>query len=283
MQYDKLLVIGNGFDLALGLKTSYPDFMEWLKNVHYMDDAYLYKFLRSKLDQQRWIDIENELRQYSLSFSEIGEMNIKLSNQNEQMYNSLRNEHKTLCKNLCEYLKIQVDKKDWLETSRKNNSIRQLLKKVNGVPLYVINFNYTQTIFKIESFPIKSMKQIHGSLDNGENIVFGVEDSSNLTKEHSFLYKSYNPTLNVDHLNERFEDAKHILFYGYSLGQTDHSYFEDFFKEQSTKGCERKKFDFFYYGQEGYDDLFWQLRTLTGNRMAQFKQFNEVGFIDVKQ
>lgn len=280
MQYDKLLVIGNGFDLALGLKTSYPDFMEWLKNVHYMDDAYLYKFLRSKLDQQRWIDIENELRQYSLSFSEIGEMNIKLSNQNEQMYNSLRNEHKTLCKNLCEYLKIQVDKKDWLETSRKNNSIRQLLKKVNGVPLYVINFNYTQTIFKIESFPIKSMKQIHGSLDNGENIVFGVEDSSNLTKEHSFLYKSYNPTLNVDHLNERFEDAKHILFYGYSLGQTDHSYFEDFFKEQSTKGCERKKFDFFYYGQEGYDDLFWQLRTLTGNRMAQFKQFNDVEFID---
>ncbi len=181
MQNNKLLVIGNGFDLALGLKTSYPDFMEWLKNVHYMDDAYLYKFLRSKLDQQRWIDIENELRQYSLSFSEIGEMNIKLSNQNEQMYNSLRNEHKTLCKNLCEYLKIQVDKKDWLETSRKNNSIRQLLKKVNGVPLYVINFNYTQTIFKIESFPIKSMKQIHGSLDNGENIVFGVEDSSNLT------------------------------------------------------------------------------------------------------
>lgn len=280
MQNNKLLVIGNGFDLALGLKTSYPDFMEWLKNVHYMDDAYLYKFLRSKLDQQRWIDIENELRQYSLSFSEIGEMNIKLSNQNEQMYNSLRNEHKTLCKNLCEYLKIQVDKKDWLETSRKNNSIRQLLKKVNGVPLYVINFNYTQTIFKIESFPIKSMKQIHGSLDNGENIVFGVEDSSNLTKEHSFLYKSYNPTLNVDHLNERFEDAKHILFYGYSLGQTDHSYFEDFFKEQSTKGCERKKFDFFYYGQEGYDDLFWQLRTLTGNRMAQFKQFNDVEFID---
>lgn len=280
MQNNKLLVIGNGFDLALGLKTSYPDFMERLKNVHYMDDAYLYKFLRSKLDQQRWIDIENELRQYSLSFSEIGEMNIKLSNQNEQMYNSLRNEHKTLCKNLCEYLKIQVDKKDWLETSRKNNSIRQLLKKVNGVPLYVINFNYTQTIFKIESFPIKSMKQIHGSLDNGENIVFGVEDSSNLTKEHSFLYKSYNPTLNVDHLNERFEDVKHILFYGYSLGQTDHSYFEDFFKEQSTKGCERKKFDFFYYGQEGYDDLFWQLRTLTGNRMAQFKQFNDVEFID---
>ena len=57
MQYDKSLVIGNGFDLALGLKTSYPDFMKWLSNKHYMDDAYLYRYLSSKLNQQRWIDM----------------------------------------------------------------------------------------------------------------------------------------------------------------------------------------------------------------------------------
>lgn len=177
---------------------------------------------------------------------------------------------------------MQVNNNNWIETGLKNQSIKQLLSKVKKEPLYVINFNYTDAI---KAFRVNNVvnHHIHGSLSDGENIVFGVEDSSNLTKEHSFLYKSYNPTLNVDHLNERFEDVKHILFYGYSLGQTDHSYFEDFFKEQSTKGCERKKFDFFYYGQEGYDDLFWQLRTLTGNRMAQFKQFNEVGFIDVKQ
>ena len=187
-----------------------------------------------------------------------------------------------LCNALCEYLKIQVNNNNWLETGLENQSIQQLLSKVNKEPIYVINFNYTDTI---TAFMVNNVvnHHIHGSLSDGENIVFGVEDSSNLTKEHSFLYKSYNPILNVNHLNERFEDAKHILFYGYSLGQTDHSYFEDFFKEQSTKCCERKKIDFFYYGQEGYDDLFWQLRTLTGKRMAQFKQFNDVGFIDVKQ
>ena len=282
MQYNKLLVIGNGFDLALGLKTSYLDFMRWLKNEHYMDDAYLYRYLSSKLNQKRWIDIENELRQYSLSFFEIGEMNVKLSGQNKRICDNLRNEYKDLCKNLCEYLKIQLNKNDWLETELENQSIQQLLSKVKKEPLYVINFNYTDTI---KAFRVNNVvnHHIHGSLSDGENIVFGVEDSSILAKENTFLYKSYNPILNVNHLNERFEDAKHILFYGYSLGQTDHSYFEDFFKEQSTKGCERKIIDFFYYGQEGYDDLFWQLRTLTGKRMAQFKQFNDVGFIDVKQ
>ena len=281
MQYDKLLVIGNGFDLALGLKTSYIDFMEWLMNEHCMDGTDLYEFLSHKLKIKRWIDIENELRIYSNKICNPSESHLNKEGK-QKISSKFRREHKLLCNILCEYLKMQVDNNNWIETGLENQSIQQLLSKVNKEPIYVINFNYTDTI---TAFMVNNVvnHHIHGSLSDGENIVFGVEDSSNLTKEHSFLYKSYNPTLNVDHLNERFEDAKHILFYGYSLGQTDHSYFEDFFKEQSTKGCERKIIDFFYYGQEGYDDLFWQLRTLTGKRMAQFKQFNDVGFIDVKQ
>ena len=281
MQYDKLLVIGNGFDLALGLKTSYIDFMEWLMNEHCMDGTDLYEFLSRKLKVKRWIDIENELRVYSNKICNPSESHLNKEGK-QKISSKFRREHKSLCDILCEYLKMQVNNNNWIETGLENQSILQLLSKVDKEPLYVINFNYTDTITSFRVTKVVN-HHIHGSLSDGENIVFGVEDSSNLTKEHSFLYKSYNPTLNVDHLNERFEDAKHILFYGYSLGQTDHSYFEDFFKEQSTKGCERKIIDFFYYGQEGYDDLFWQLRTLTGNRMAQFKQFNEVGFIDVKQ
>lgn len=281
MQYDKLLVIGNGFDLALGLKTSYIDFMEWLMNEHCMDGTDLYEFLSHKLKIKRWIDIENELRIYSNKICNPSESHLNKEGK-QKISSKFRREHKSLCNILCEYLKMQVDNNNWIETGLKNQSIKQLLSKVKKEPLYVINFNYTDTI---KAFRVNDVvnHHIHGSLSDGENIVFGVEDSSILAKGNSFLYKSYNPILNVNHLNERFEDAKHILFYGYSLGQTDHSYFEDFFKEQSTKGCERKIIDFFYYGQEGYDDLFWQLRTLTGKRMAQFKQFNDVGFIDVKQ
>lgn len=281
MQYDKLLVIGNGFDLALGLKTSYIDFMKWLMKEYCMNSTDLYEFLSFKLKNKRWIDIENELRVYSNRICNPNESHLYRVKK-QRISSIFRREHKLLCNALCEYLKIQVNNNNWLEIGLENQSIQQLLSKVNKEPIYVINFNYTDTI---TAFMVNNVvnHHIHGSLSDGENIVFGVEDSSNLTKEHSFLYKSYNPILNVNHLNERFEDAKHILFYGYSLGQTDHSYFEDFFKEQSTKCCERKKIDFFYYGQEGYDDLFWQLRTLTGKKMAQFKQFNDVGFIDVKQ
>lgn len=61
---DTMLVIGNGFDLTFGLKTSYTDFMKWF-NRNYSFRSYLKEFLNAKLNMQRWIDIENELIYYS--------------------------------------------------------------------------------------------------------------------------------------------------------------------------------------------------------------------------
>ena len=37
------------------------------------------------------------------------------------------------------------------------------------------------------------------------------------------------------------------------------------------------------YDEAAYNDLFWQLRKLTNNRMVEFKTFNEVNFIKVKE
>ena len=281
---DTMLVIGNGFDLTFGLKTSYTDFMKWF-NRNYSFRSYLKEFLNAKLNMQRWIDIENELIYYS-KYLYNKNQSVSTRKDNERKAGRLRQEYKDLCKELCKYLieeeKRIDDLKINLKNSLKNHPVTDILKIINREPVFVINFNYTDLISYLTHDSVVS-HHIHGTLKDKENIVFGVQDSADLDKRHSFLYKSHNRVLNVNHLNERFEDAKHILFYGYSLGQTDHSYFEDFFREQSTKGCERKKFDFFYYGQEGYDDLFWQLRTLTGNRMIQFIQFNDVEFINVIQ
>ncbi len=62
----KIIIIGNGFDLSLGLKTSYKDFIvsdyfNSLLEKHNTLAIYLYK----KQEINNWVDIEKELTEYS--------------------------------------------------------------------------------------------------------------------------------------------------------------------------------------------------------------------------
>ena len=171
MQYDKLLVIGNGFDLALGLKTSYIDFMEWLMNEHCMDGTDLYEFLSRKLKVKRWIDIENELRVYSNKICNPSESHLNKEGK-QKISSKFRREHKSLCDILCEYLKMQVNNNNWIETGLKNQSIKQLLSKVKKEPLYVINFNYTDNTAKATTICVQFLASNKTSL-SGNDFAWG--------------------------------------------------------------------------------------------------------------
>ena len=280
--FDRVLVIGNGFDLDMGYHTSYSDFMSWLSSQKGKEvfNSHLYLHLKRQHDLHNWIDIENELKNYSESLNpyrpgvtagDISGINKKLE--------SFRDEYNEICTLLKEYLSIQQE-----EIMNPDKINRSKASKLLSMYSYhdrslLISFNYTNFISNSSKFKVH---HVHGNL-KGETFVFGIEDDANVIKPHSFLYKSHNPGLNVNRMYEMLDNAKEITFFGYSLGQTDHSYFDDFFKRQSTDQCKRKCFIFYYYGEEAYDDLFWQLRTLTGKRMAKFKQFNEIHFIDIKK
>lgn len=60
---NRLLIIGNGFDLNLGRNTRYSDFAKsdlWPKNL----DSQLYAYLNKKSQIERWFDLEGELATY---------------------------------------------------------------------------------------------------------------------------------------------------------------------------------------------------------------------------
>ena len=67
MNNDVLLILGNGFDLNLGLKTSYADFIKdtFDINKECEDDLCNYMVEVFKEGDKNWIDIENELKEYS--------------------------------------------------------------------------------------------------------------------------------------------------------------------------------------------------------------------------
>lgn len=62
---EQLLIIGNGFDLACGLKSKYTDFFDWIPEETYRDNFWYYIFdcLRNRnlLESENWADIELQI------------------------------------------------------------------------------------------------------------------------------------------------------------------------------------------------------------------------------
>lgn len=286
VNYKNILVIGNGFDLNLGLKTAYSDYLNSVNFQELLGRNSLARYLNNCKKTSKWVDIEKELYNYSNSLFYKVEKNLYPDPRSVQLISYLRGDYYEICCSLREYLKkattCQIDFNDKAAYKIVSEVFTQ--KNVNT---YILTFNYTGIIERLHQcyFPLSEnfcINHIHGSLQNN-NIVFGIEDSAEVAKKHVFLYKSYNTTQNINGLISVFENAKNITFFCYSLGETDHSYFDDFFNAQTKPDCDKKKFTFYYYGQEAYDDLIWQLKTLTKNRLTYLKQYNQLEFHDVSR
>lgn len=68
---NRIILIGNGFDLAHGLKTSYQDFLKWiLKQKDYNTEGNIFlEHLYYKQNLNKWIDIEGEYFNILVNYS----------------------------------------------------------------------------------------------------------------------------------------------------------------------------------------------------------------------
>lgn len=264
-QPTNILILGNGFDLNLGLKTGYCDFVKSeqflkLKNL----GSELANHLHEQNDLNNWIDIENELTVCS-------------RNQLE----NLEIEYDEVCSTLMDYLQqIEYPKNQWPTTRAYD-----LFEAYKDKEFVVIDFNYTPTSRLLLQHFGKSDQQIeeilikiHGSTAS-RDIIFGVEDSARIQRHHVFLKKSFNKNFNPKDFRKMFDDAESIAFFGHSLGVTDFMYFKSFFGN-ATYSSKRKELIIFHYGKQGYLDLHIQLDDMTNNRLSALKQSNTVTFID---
>lgn len=76
-----IIILGNGFDLDLGLKTRYSDFVkspQWKQlmdeNPHSKGNDFLLGYLDNKYELERWIDIERSLLEYATNKTAINRM-----------------------------------------------------------------------------------------------------------------------------------------------------------------------------------------------------------------
>lgn len=254
----KILIIGNGFDLNLGLKTSYKDFIQsdnfktLVENKNSMAE-----YFNEKNELNNWVDIEKEITKYSIKVKD-EDLNIKK-----------------------DFVEIKSALTNYLEKAQKeeinkdSKAFKILEEEINSIDI-IFNFNYTDSIFRIAEILKQDIEKkhwhIHGSIKE-QDIIFGVEDNARIHNEHIFLKKAYNKNYGKYSIKKMFNKENEIIIFGYSLGITDSSYFKNYIWERAIDVIQTQ-FKFYYYGDLGWDEMMKIIDKYTANRLTEFRANN---------
>ena len=297
-----VIVLGNGFDLSLGLPTSYRSLVESSQFLEEVEKGnILAQFLKkSAKNTSNWCGFESDL----LRYTKLGEHN----------YDSLYSDYislKEAIKAYYLYVNNNFTCRPSIGSDVLFNYYTRHLQAKNG-ELLIINFNYTNSAKRVinnslgrravkllmfvefideigdiysaftgEQFNpnLKHIRVIHPHGTVEDDIIFGVNDNADMG-DFIFLKKSaaksYRPNFNWNDLNSSTE----IIFYGHSLGETDHQYFNDFFFQQADINATPQKMVFYYYGETERLKLMKELDTLTCQRLGSLQMNNDILFFD---
>lgn len=273
-KYNTAIIIGNGFDINLDLPTGYEDFIvspqfERLIN----NDNQLAIHLKNSYALKNWIDIEKELALYSL----------------DGATDNYKKEYEDLSSSLTDYIN-DIDYSKMKSRGAAYDLMRQISKGKNFI---ILDFNYTKSIeLLLNQFGLSDAEielchlKVHGEAEK-RDIVFGVEDNARIKPEHVFIRKAYNKSFKALNFTKLFKNVSSLIFFGHSLGESDHTYFSELFRNSclyiggSSQSKFNKNFYFFHFKDEGYYRLMQQLDALTSTSLTSFKQYNNAQFSDV--
>lgn len=227
--YNKVLILGNGFDLDLGWKTRYKDFIqsEYWPLRKKSPDCPMAEFLQKCINIDLWYDLESMLKYYASDEYIDGVANPK----DELFFNNL-------IAGLTQYIREEEKK-----AIRKDSFAINVLNAVitNGYFSTIYSFNYTDLNLIARKADIQKplvYESVHGCVANN-SIILGVDDHSELRDGYSYLRKVFSEYYTSHPIRYSLKECDEVIFFGHSLGETDYPYFSDFFSEQSR--CKDRK------------------------------------------
>lgn len=249
-----LYIIGNGFDRAHGLKTSYWDFRTYLEENHWefllafeklydfepFDEADPYtaknakKLYEDRLQQELWSQLEENIGHPNIvqmeNFSDCIVNDLDLESGNVGIRDTLdeywRNEYGFI-KKLQEYIK------EWIEALDTSRVVPRKKSLINCSD-HFLSFNYTDTLERV--YGIEDVYHIHGGIDivSEQEPIIGhcnkkqIKDYRGLAKQADEAFDEGTASIDdaiADYLELTYKDTdKIILFSSYfweSLADAD--------------------------------------------------------------
>lgn len=283
---NNLIIIGNGFDLAHNLKTSYNHFIRdlldkkgknqklfvdlisddihpnvdtVLKNHHqYVRSAHpFFSHILFETTDKNWCDIEKSY------FNHLD----KTKNYND--LRALNGTFEIIKKYLIEYL-IEEAKE---EKVKPLESYKKFFEQFDSDNTLILNFNYTNTI-GLYSLPQSKIINIHGNLNAKDNpIIFGFaadegEISHLLEKDDNEFLRNikrynYTRTNNFPNLVDYIDNCEeiHIQMFGHSVGLSDKLILSEILKNKNIRSIRPYYFENF----NSYFNIQANIDRITGN------------------
>lgn len=259
-----VFLIGNGFDINLGLKTSYNYFYNYYINLPRDRDHNLVQELKSYIteyingENNNWSDLEIGMGNHTTKLNNFEDVEIVYDDINESIQNYVTEIDEAFNEKIEEFdfnlLRTNILKFNSFLTPAESSFVRSNAKSTSDYhTIDIISFNYTATIeklLKIGSEPLEigrafynsniksilnNIIHIHGSVDDP---ILGVNDKTQIANENlredirvqNYLIK---PLMNqsLRHLNDNktkeiINNSHLICLYGLSLGDTDKTWWE---------------------------------------------------------
>lgn len=251
-----LYLIGNGFDLAQGAKTSYPDFYEVFTESEPVNDVERDIINDITEDLTNWSDMESALGEFSRKVTDSDAFARAYESLTNKLKAYLLEEESKIVLKEGSYKKFLTCPIDYLPP-REQELLANSLQSLPGIiKIGAISFNYTDlfeksidykfakedlsTQFLGRASQFVTLIKIHGSLQNA--ILLGVDRKEQITNEAlannsdvcDFLVKPQTNIV-VGSLRDReasnwIDGANLIVVFGMSIGKTDKSWWQRIYK-----------------------------------------------------
>ena len=272
-----VFIIGNGFDLDLGWKTSFSNFA-YSRYWSQIAKGLLFYYLEENKNAKAWFDLEALLGRFGTDRIKetVPGYNISSSMDDKITFKSLKIQLK-------EYLEDEQSRQ-----INKSSSAVKVFKAIikNGYFSSIYSFNYTDLKSIAEKIEpglssLFGYEHVHGSIAD-DTIILGTNAEIEIDENYLFLRKVNDPNYSSHNIKYDLFEANHIVIFGHSLSKNDYHFFEDFFRKQCDGQMQRinaKKITIFTYDEYSRTAIIEHLRKMNSGRVEALFSQNDLKII----
>ena len=308
----RLLVIGNGFDLDLGYKTGYKDFVAndnpagegRFPFVHKGKDFHtLGRFILGCKDINSWYDLEKVLAEFGridpakeykrllnevtskgdvfFTVGSIVDKILRRLNKGKGSKDRIRGDqedYNRLVQSIQAYLS-SVDLDHPKEDSAAARLLRAFCAACAEPQIYSFNYTDLERIGNALGVSVGNPVYVHGALNDGSTVL-GVGDYVEMRESANYLYKTSSDNYRSSNLLESLGTFDEVYIFGLSLSQADYPYFEDYLARiaSGTYGQARKYIRIFTLDDASRLDILRNLRSMNKS-MIKLMDYADIDII----